>query len=578
MTDGGMERDHHRWGISLITSLFVVTSLGALGCDGDGGRDPSAPNLGGEEDTDAVASGGLDSDGGPQTEGDDDSGESGSSGELELDELSTYIFDLGHLDIDDWLPKQQTNCQFGCGHNGQEGEQWCEYVHYSETDHAADFVAFQPNSATLWPGNVVQGDDSEHGILTPIGLPRQPMTFSVSLENVDGSPSRTMENPSLSQFREHRNDILKDVVGGAPAYVTFSVNRVHDESQVAVAVGGGVDWFLGGFSSMFDFSNTFESTKILVDFTQAYYTIDVDTPGLPSDFFEEDVSVADLENFTGENNPPMYVQSITYGRKVLFSLESIYSEHEVRTAIDASFNAILVSGGVQVDTFHREVLSNSKMTATVIGGSGAEAVKTITGFDGLVEYIIEGGEYSKLSPGAPIAYKLAYLDNTGVKFAFAADYSERQCYDNFIDVTGEVAEMRYLGGNDDGPAQVQVKGNIQFRIAPPLEPNPCRADAPDWKTIWDRGGDGQNVPGIWIPSQPNKVTVYDHEVDPLKNNQLCIRGSLREDDDCFLFCDDDTFGTQTYGPVTLDNGWAGDHYIEFSDQGTVGVTVRISID
>lgn len=559
---------------TLATALVALT-FATTACDDAGRRGGGAPGLGSASDGDTEADGGGDTEG-FETEGWDD--ESGTSGGPESDELSEYVFDLGHLEIDDWFPKTQTNCQFACNGNGQEEDQWCEYVHYSETDHAADFIAFQPNSATLWPGNVVRGDDAQLGQLNPIGLPRSPMAFSVSLQNVNGSPARTMESPSLSQFRELRNDILKDVVGGAPANIAFSVDRVHDFDQIAVAVGGGVEWFGNGFSSMFDFSNTIESTKILVDFTQAYYTIDVDTPGLPSDLFTDDVSVEDLEHFSGLENPPMYVQSITYGRKVLFSMESFYSEYEVRTAIDASFNAVLVSGGVQVDVHSREVLENSRMKAVVIGGSGAEAVKTITGFDGLVEYILDGGEYSNLSPGAPIAYKLAYLDNTGVKLAFAADYQERQCYDNFIDVSAKVAEMEYLGGNDDGPGAVQVKGNIQYRIAPAMEPNACRSDAPGWQTIWERGGDGMQLPVIWINTNDDGKTIYDHQVDPLKNNQLCIRGSLREDDDCFLFCDDDTFGNVTYGPVLLDNGWAGDHYLEFSDQGTVGVTVRVSID
>ncbi len=554
---------------SAITLLAL--SMMTVGCD-EGGRRGAGPGLASDSSADTDVG---ETDAASGTDGVDE-GTEGSTG-APSDDLSEYVFDLGHLELEDWVPKTQTNCDFACKANGQEEEQWCEYVHYSETDHAQDFIAFQPNSATLWPGNVVRGDDAQYGQLTPIGLPRAPMAFSVSLQNVNGSPARTMERPSLSEFREHRNDILKDVVGGAPANIAFSVDRVHDYDQIAVSVGGGVDWFGNGFSSMFDFSNTYESTKVLVNFTQAYYTIDVDTPGLPSDLFVDDVTVEDLEHFTGEDNPPMYVQSITFGRKVLFSLESLYSEHEVRTAIDASFNAVLVSGGAQVDTFHREVLENSRMHAVVIGGSGAEAVKTITGFDGVIEYILEGGEYSTLSPGAPIAYKLAYLDNSGVKMAFAADYQERQCYDNFIDVSAKVAEMEYLGGNDDGPGQIQVKGNIQFRIAPPMEADPCRPDAPGWETIWERGGDGMSLPVLWINNNDDGSTIYDHEVDPLKNNQLCIRGSLREDDDCFL-CDDDTFGEKTYGPVSLENGWAGDHYLEFSEQGTVGVTVRVSLD
>ena len=75
----------------------------------------------------------------------------------------------------------------------------------------------------------------------------------------------------------------------------------------------------------------------------------------------------------------------------------------------------------------KEVLSNSKISALVLGGSGAAAAKAVFGVEGLGEYITSGGNYSADSPGAPIAYRLAYLDNTPTRFAFTSEYSEKVC-------------------------------------------------------------------------------------------------------------------------------------------------------
>ena len=507
-----------------------------------------------------------------------DESSGGSSGTGDADDVNAYIFSLPHFDVDPWQPQTETPCLgFGCPHDGAEGDQTCVYVHYSETADTKDFVAFQPNSATLWPGNVVQGVDAQEGLLTPVGLPRAPMTFSVSLENLEGSPVGHMQTPSLSAFREQRNQILgAGTDGPVPAQIAYDITRVYEADQVAVSLGGSVDWFGGGVSSMFEFGDTTRSTKILVDFTQAYYTIDVDTPGLPADFFTDEVTVDLLHHYTSADNPPMYVQSITYGRRVLFSVESTSSEEDIRFAFDASFDAVLFGGGVDVGTQYSSILQQSKMSALVLGGSGADAVKTVVGFDGLVDYITDGADYSKDSPGAPIAYKLAYLDNSGVELSFTTDYSERQCYDSEIDVTAELARVDYQGGNDDGPGSIDLYGTLDFRVAPATDPDPCRPDAPDWIRFFDRGSGGaQLVPGIWLPQTPIEKTVYDFEVD--LDDSLCIRGELKDADDCW-FCSDDDFGAAGVGPIPLHAGWPGDYPIEFSKDGTVVATIRISVD
>ena len=540
--------------------LAGVLAWGAMGCDPheDRGRSLTGGQLPSAEYDD---------------EEDDTDWEEDETGDASLDEVSAFILGLGHLWIPDLVPKTQAPCLgLNCPEDGQEGDEWCSYVHYNETAHAHDLIAFQPNSATLWPGNIVQGGDAKHGLLTPIGLPRAPMIFSVSLENLLGSPVGHMDTPSLSAFREQRNAILAAGTDGAvPAQMAYKMQRVHHESQVAVALGGSVNWFGGSLSSLFEFGNVHTSTKMLVDFTQAYYTIDVDTPGMPSDLFTDDVTVNQLETFMQVENPPMYVQSITYGRRVIFSVESSYSEHEVRFAFDASLNAFLVGGGVEIDTYYREVLEQSKISAIVIGGSGADAVKTVLGYEGLLDYIADGADYSKDSPGAPIAYKLAYLDNSGVKLAHTSEYSERQCYSNFMDVTGEVARLETPGGS------ANVFGWLDFRVAPPNDPDPCRNDAPGWQRIFDRGrGGAQSVHGLWVPQTPIRKTEYDFEV--FEDANMCIRGHLRDKVSCWFFCNDKDFGTASLGPIPLSAGWAGDHALEFSNQGTVIATVRISVD
>jgi len=346
--------------------------------------------------------------------------------------INSYVQGLGQLDIAENVPKTEIDCEDQCSDPYTIGNEVCTFKRFTETQRFDRFVAFAPNSATLWPGAVVRGADAENGLLTPVGVELAPVTFSISLENINSSPVGSMPEPSLSAFREVRNQILAEgTTGATPASVDFKITQVHSAAEIGLAIGAGVNWPGGSkINASFDFTDSTKRTKILVDFTQAYYTIDVDTPTTPADFFGPNVTVGEIDDFVMQQNPPVYVQSITYGRRVVFSIESSESAEQIEAALKAAYKSpgIGVTGSVSVD--QKKSIDDSTISAFVLGGSGADAVGAVSGFDGLVTYITQGGDYSQDSPGAPVAYKLAYLDNAVTQFAVTTDFAEASC--NFV--------------------------------------------------------------------------------------------------------------------------------------------------
>jgi thiol-activated cytolysin len=90
------------------------------------------------------------------------------------------------------------------------------------------------------------------------------------------------------------------------------------------------------------------------------------------------------------------------------------------------------SGGVDVkgdvSVTYKDIISQSKITAFILGGDGGSASQTIDSYDALINFIKTGGNYSRQSPGAPIAYKLAYLkDNSPARMSFTTSYTVRDC-------------------------------------------------------------------------------------------------------------------------------------------------------
>jgi thiol-activated cytolysin len=112
---------------------------------------------------------------------------------------------------------------------------------------------------------------------------------------------------------------------------------------------------------------------------------------------------------------------------VLFTFESQYSSEEMSAALDFAYSGgVDVKGDVSVT--YKDIISQSKITAFILGGDAGSAVQTIDSYDALINFIKTGGNYSRQSPGAPIAYKLSYLkDNSPARMSFTTDYQVKDC-------------------------------------------------------------------------------------------------------------------------------------------------------
>jgi thiol-activated cytolysin len=312
----------------------------------------------------------------------------------------------------------------------RDGDYSCTTQNLSETRQFDEVVAFAANSDTLWPGALVRGDSLYTGLFTQIVTDRAPLTFSISLSNLGGQKSATMRAPSLSEFRDDVGRILDaDVTGATPANISSEIEKVESSSQLTLALGASVTWpgDVAKVTASFHFDDETVNSRYVVKFTQAYYTVDVNQPSDAAAFMADTVTAADLVDKMGPGNPPAYVSSITYGRLVVFTFESEYSSEEMGAALEFLYRGgVDVSGDTSVT--YKNMLSKSRISFFILGGSGGDAAGVIDGYDKLVDFLKGGGNYSKDSPGAPIAYKLAYLkDNAPARMSWSYAYQVKDC-------------------------------------------------------------------------------------------------------------------------------------------------------
>jgi thiol-activated cytolysin len=346
---------------------------------------------------------------------------------------------------------------------GREGDYQCVRQNLTETRQFDRIVAYAANSESLWPGAIVAGESVYAGLFSQVGFERKPLTISVGLENLVGTRSATLPAPTLSSYRDALTTILDAELDGAtPANIYSEIEEVHSEEQLALALGAEVSWLgsAGHISASFDWSQQQTRSRYVVKYTQAYYTVDLDAPARPSDFFADAVTLGDVRDRVSPENPPLYVASITYGRMVVFTFESEYSAEEMEAALDFAYSGgVDVSGDVSVT--YKDIISKSKITAFILGGSGGEAARTIDDYDALIDFIKSGGNYSKESPGAPIAYKLNYLkDNSPGRISLTTDYEVKECERISQKVKVTLKSIRVDSDGGDAGGDLELYGRI----------------------------------------------------------------------------------------------------------------------
>ena len=88
----------------------------------------------------------------------------------------------------------------------------CSVKSYEAAAEYNEMLLLDPASDVIYPGAVIIGESIAAGEYIPILAERKPLSLSVSLQNIDGSPKATVENPSLSDVRVAINEILSSNV------------------------------------------------------------------------------------------------------------------------------------------------------------------------------------------------------------------------------------------------------------------------------------------------------------------------------------------------------------------------------
>jgi Thiol-activated cytolysin len=258
-----------------------------------------------------------------------------------------------------------------------------------------NILSVETNFGIIWPGALIQGNTLKSGELKNIPVKRAPLTLQINIPLEEGSaviddPNSINVQQAISDFQIAAGQMPDGSQSGA-GIMNFSVEEASSFDQSMLAMG-----FSAGFtdpqsqvgldaSANVSVERSYREHTVIAKFVQQMFTVRFadDLVNDPASFFAVDVKSSDLEElkndgYLGADNTPLYIESVTYGRIMLFTMKStsVSSGSELSAALQASMSDY-VNGGASLTEEQREILENSTTTIFSAGGTKEAANEAI---------------------------------------------------------------------------------------------------------------------------------------------------------------------------------------------------------
>lgn len=306
----------------------------------------------------------------------------------------------------------------------------CQDRPYSISDAPEKIIMFSPNQAILYAGALIQGrSKKELGSLLPLSIAERAPIDVVIADLPTGENSRTVV-PTLANVSGARGEMIGDAVLnglGTPSSSTFELNTYHSEQAFALSANLSGRYLAFEASASGSVNRRKATTTVTAHYFEKMYTVTVERP--VGGFFSDEFTNAALEGYIadgviGPDNLPVYVSEIVYGRMMMFSVTSTASESDIRAAMQASYNSFTgsVSGGVS--SRNQDILSESEITITAVGGSGEAAAAMIVSGDWSAYF----QESAELDTAVPLSYTFSNVgDGSIAAVTESTDYTISEC-------------------------------------------------------------------------------------------------------------------------------------------------------
>lgn len=281
--------------------------------------------------------------------------------------------------------------------NRTRGEwEWDESYHRNaNTRSVNESYEFVPVGVkNVYTGMILKGDELNNGKMVPIPEKADPLglVFTVPSFYIGW-----LQQPSyISYMKEFKKALNEDGFSGQQIEeFEYDLKQFSRYSEMKLAFGANVDiCSILKIEGSYESNNIKHKTGLFARVCQKNFDGVIDYP--------DDCNIFNNNSKLSKYPNAAYINSITYGRMAIISIESDSSYNAVKSAFKLALNVKKINGEISMDAQAKKLLQEADIRIWVRGGIGADVVKTIGGFDEFANFIVNGGTFTKDVPGQPI--------------------------------------------------------------------------------------------------------------------------------------------------------------------------------
>ncbi len=321
-------------------------------------------------------------------------------GNPDTESINAYFRAIPNWEINETIPKDDVYKDSVVVQGTTDSEEYeCPIFERNIVTTIKNFVSVGTNFGTIWPGALIQGNSLATGELQLINAnqKRAPITLTTNLTLGETSktidPNSTTAQQAIADFKIAAGEMPEGSQGGGTMNFQVIEASTFEQSMQQMGISAGFtepqsSVGLDGSLSVEKSRSSFDHT-VVAQFVQEMFTVRVadDLIPTPADFFTSDFSGTDIEKMEnageiGDENIPIYIESVTYGRLLLFSMrsESVASGGKLETALRASMAQYANAEG-ELSEEHEEIFRTASHRIYSAGGSQEGANAAIANLD-----------------------------------------------------------------------------------------------------------------------------------------------------------------------------------------------------
>ncbi len=398
----------------------------------------------------------------------------------------------------------------------------CSIQHIDEKVVSPDNILLDPTTDVIWPGAIVDGTSIPSGKYKLLSFKRKNYIISTSAQTARKVKATISKPLEQSHVRQQVNSIINSIKNMPTGTLSFQKEEMYGEKQFRLKFGGHYNTGVASVSAGLNIQSNTKKHRLVVEFAQKCFSIDMDDIGSYKKWVEHS------EKIDFYNTLPMYVSSVTYGRRAYMSIES----DESLEALETYFSGSYAGAGANLSTHQKEILKRSKVKVYIIGGNGKNAAKGAAGdYNAFIRYI-------KTPPRTaadvmPIAYKMRFLkDKSVAKVSLSSSYTVRNCTAYQLKYKVTLKKITCTGVDDSGAEEeLYGMGWVEF-----YDKNGKKVNSNS--KIWHRKVDNYVSLGVHQSFDINTEKRFTYKIGQVRKKKptddgayILLKGWIEEDDD-----------------------------------------------